>query len=367
MAVIDCEEDLWSPTQEYLALTAPAFATTTIGAGTHKSSTSIKMPRAATIDQAAISVGAAGTPANLDVRIEVPGSSGASVPSGVLWTGSGASIGNTPVANDVLIATFSAPATVLRGDEISIVVQPSSGVSTISVNLNRLDVTNWGGGGEYPWGSYDTGSGYSNTGSLLCLAVHDSVTGKWIRLGRSLLALKSLAANVFNNTTGTTTGTRRGARFKVKTPRRMNRSAWKILASGTNCDFTVDAFDAAGAFIKTLASLDGNRRRASSGSGEWEIPHDVTWDIDKDTFYTIALTPNANNLTIYELVFASAAHLDALGLGQNMYANRYINGAWTPATAERPLVRLGWDGMDDGTAGAGSATAGLLIGGCRIG
>jgi hypothetical protein len=358
MALVDIGGVHWAPPQQYVSTSAPAFTTVALTAAAHKASNVFRVPIGMTIDQIAFSVGSVTTAANLDVRVETLTTSGAVTPSGVLWAAGATATGLTPTANTVIVGTLSTPLAVTTTDDISIVVQPT-GAAAISLTLNRLDVTNWGGGGDFPYGSADTGSGYTNAGSLLCIGVHDSVTGKWVLLGPSILPIQTLATNVFSTSTGATTGTRRGTRFKLKFPATLGWTAWKISPNGTNGDFALELYSDAGASLRTVAggnalvaSMDANRRRVTNGVGEWVIPHESGYDLVADTYYRLVLVPlTTNSVTLYEMVFNTAAHLDALTYGQNMHACRFISSAWSDAAAERPMVRLGLTRLDDGSAG----------------
>lgn len=252
-----------------------------------------------------------------------------------------------------------------RGQVAAIVLQ--SATTPISANVNRINsqATLQAGGG-FPYGQGITsGSTYGATPSIPCVAVRYD-TGEWVFIDDAILPIQSFAASAFNTDTGATTGTRRGLRFQLPFPGRLN-GCWAKLSFPTTADFDIILYNGAGTALQTmLSAFDANQQRVASTSGLYKFLFDGTYDLAAATEYFLAFVPTtANSLTLAEFAVNAAAHMDAIAGGQAFHLAKFVSSAWSKVTTERPWMGVLVSAFDDGTGG-GSSGGGPLIGGRLI-
>lgn len=346
MALQTIKGGLWIPPPLWYSAQAPTFNTVTLDASGDKAATIFRIPRAGTIDQVAVGIGAITTSNELDIRLETVAVTANATPTGTLWATNTAVTTLTPTANTMLSGSLTAGAVVVRGDTIAFVVQPAD-ADAINLNLNRLNAPDVPAG-NLPYGSYNLTGAYANSTALLCCAVRYS-TGEWVYLSDAILPVQSLQASVFHTGTSATTGVARGMRFRMPFPARVTGVTVKLEA-GSSADFTVNLYDDAGTLINSLATLDASRQRAGGSPNHlWNIYLEGGYVFPANTFYRVVISADtANAITLYEAVINAAAHMDAFSGGQDFHLTKLVSGSWVNVATERPWMFLQFDQFDDG-------------------
>lgn len=149
----------------------------------------------------------------------------------------------------------------------------------------------------------------------------------------------------------------RGNLFQVPYPVRII-GMWARLAVGATADFEMILYNAASTALRTI-SVDANVVAATSGrtffrrfSSKLELTPNVN--------YRAVIKPTtANNLSIYEFAFNSAAILSGYFGGGLWQATRRADaGAWTDVTTDLALVGLVCDAFDDAVSVGGARIIG---------
>ncbi len=339
----------WLPMPLWPAATAPAFSTVQLDAATDHSTLVFRSPVTCNYDQVTFGVGTVTTAAALDARIETVSTTTAN-PTGTLWAANTSATLATPTSNTQPILTLTASASFTRGQIGALAIRP--GATPIDLLINRVGGNTIGGGGSFPYGSFNTTGTDAGSANIPTYGLRCS-TGEWVYLGDGVVPAKAFATSVFNTGTSATTGTRRCLRFQVPYPRRISSVGFKAsVANGA--DYSLILYDTGGTALQTLATVDGNNTGGASAQ-QHLIYTDSDYTIAKDTEYHLCIVPStANSVTLYEFSVETAAHMDAFPGGQQFFLSKFVSGAWVEVTTERPYIFIGFSAADDGAAGGSS-------------
>lgn len=109
-----------------------------------------------------------------------------------------------------------------------------------------------------------------------------------------------------------------------------------------------------GTTVMATVSVDDNWVGSGAAPRPTRIPFATVQQFDPGNTYHLAYKPTtANNVSMYDFTFSSAAHMAAWPGGTSFYlATRVDAGAWTPLTTRRPLMGLYMSGISSGAGRA---------------
>ena len=318
---------------------APNTATVTLDNTADRAALVFQAPKTGSISEFRFfNTAVAGASGNvvLDCRIEtVDATNGA--PTGTLWATN--TNGSVTVQfngdNSWQVATMTANASVVQGDAVAFVINPTTFTTVTSIEVDRFADNAF----NTAYSATDlTGVGYAKSvqtpGWIAGYSdgTYVPILGVWPH------GLITTA----NYNTGSAT-TRRALKFQLAFDARCSGAQVWINPAA---DFDVKLYDSDGSTVLATKSVDVNILQSGTVA-VISVQFTSSASLLANTNYYLSVEPTTvTNISAYHTTGPTAAAMGAFPGGANLYLSLFTSGAWADTTTARPFFALILDGFD---------------------
>lgn len=347
-AIQDLDVPFFYPRVPYSISTTPTMTTSQnqINSATEDSSYYFTVPISGEIEGVSFRTATVGTGCTLDVRLEtVDLATGQH--SGTL---ADTSSNNTQVVdstddNTWFEVTFTATATVTKGDLLAVVFDVSSG-TPVGLQLPMFSDDNIPTG--LPYVVEDDGSPVVAAGAPIVAIKYQTigyvpVVGTW--------PMDAVTTTTFNNTS---TPDVIGSKFQLPYKCRVT-GFW--LWADMDGDAVVNLYDSDGVTVLASATMDKDIPMAASGAGVTTVYFTSSATLEANTDYWLAVEPSSStDMGFYDYTIYSGLE-GAAWAGDNFHFSSAKDpsgtGSWTTDTNRQPFIGVLIDGIDVSAGGGG--------------
>lgn len=344
---------------------SPGYTNTiTLDAAGEKHACIFPAPATGTITGGYFTVGTVTTGDTVDVRLEtVDGTTGH--PTGTLQgvtTNGSATLTATTDNNKAIAFTFTAGASVTKGDIVALVVVNGSGPGNFTVSRYADDASN-----GMPYTDAFTGGAWATSGTSCVAAISYGGT-YYPMVGVFPFGLTTGATSLSTQSYSSSSSPDEYALRCLNAVKSRTSGVW-VWNSATTGAYELNLYAPDNTVVAGPITVDPDIKQGTSANRVF-YPWPTSATLTANTYYKLAQKPTTTTAVALAYFYVpTAAAMGQMDGGTACYLGTRTDAAgaggdengWTWDTTRRPIMGLALDQFDDGSGGAG--TAGGLVGG----
>lgn len=350
---------LWMPSQFYwsVAGTNPGFASMLIDVSGDVAGMVFRIGATGTVSKLGFRTGSVNTSQPLNVGlygVDKSGNPNINAPYGGMVAGSISSV----AANSVYTVTLSTPASVTKGDIVSVIV---SFVSTVgNLNISYLAFGGGNPGNSFPYSAVF----HSGSWTLEGLPI------TWLEYNDGSYALTEgvfpISTITSNNVTSASNPSRYAVKFSLPFPTRHAGWLFNQAPNATTSNTDLIIYDANNTVLSQTTSY-GNEAIAFN-QRSWVVDAITSTTLTANTVYRASLNPNSLGINaIYDFTTPNIASMAQMGGGDSWQLSTWDGTSWTDRPNRMPIIALRFDQFSDGVGTGGTGTTPTAVGTAGVG